>query len=99
MTNSVEKAGAAAAAAEVRKRKKYSELNSNYIFTPLTFETLGLFGEAAAEFISEIGEIKAGNKRATEFLRQRYSLEIQRGNAISVLAATKEGPNLDNLLL
>ena len=80
--------GSAADRAEERKRDKYSTLTQNYLFVPLGFETLGAWGPEAKSIISKIGKriaLKTGEPRSTEFLCQRIAIEIQRGNAISVM--------------
>ena len=42
--------------AEMRKRHKYSTVNDiAYFFQPIAIETLGAFGEAAADFIFDLG--------------------------------------------
>ena len=55
----------------------------------MTIETLGSYGESADAFIRELGRriaVITGEKRATDFLRQRISVAIQRGNAACILA-------------
>jgi predicted ATPase len=55
---------------------------------PLAFETTGKFGEDALALTKRIGRqiaIRTGEDRATSFIRQRISIEIQRGNAQSIL--------------
>ena len=49
---------------------------------------MGSWGAGAKAFLSDVGNrVKqaTGNLRALEFLRQRVSIEIQRGNAASVM--------------
>jgi len=68
---------------------------------PVAVETLGALGEEASDFVHELGRRIAtvtGEKRSTEFLLQRLSVAIQRGNASSVLGTVDSGaqsPNLD----
>ena len=55
-------------------------------FVPLAVETLGALGEEAATFFRDIGRriaVAAGEPRSTQFLFQRLSIAIQRGNAAS----------------
>ena len=81
-------AGVVAREAEIRKRLKYSSLSAIYCFVPIAIETLGAMGEDAADFIHRLGRritAVSGERRATEFLLQRLSVAIQRGNAISVM--------------
>ncbi len=80
-------AGAAAARAEATKTIKFAALTATHVFIPLAFETLGAWGEQARVFIAQLGRRIAdvsGDVRETEFLRQRLSIAIQRGNALSV---------------
>ena len=69
--------------------QKYHELaDGRFIFCPIGFETFGPWGPEAKQLIAEIGRRisdRTGEKRASEFLRQRVSIEIQRGNAACVL--------------
>jgi len=51
-------------------------------------ETLGAVGEGAATFFRDISvgiAVAAGEPRSTQFLFQRLSIAIQRGNAASVV--------------
>ena len=66
---------------------KYAALSATHLFIPLALETLGSWGEQAKNFIAELGKrvtAIAGDVRETNFLRQRLSIAIQRGNAISI---------------
>ena len=87
--------GAAAATAEDLKRSKYvGNLPTTYEFIPLGFETLGSVGPAAQEFLAMLGKrlsIASGCDRAGEYLRQRLSLEILRGNVGSILGSVGVG--------
>jgi len=97
---SLSKAGAAASSAELRKSEKYRTLSNNFEFVPLGFETMGPWGPEAIRLIRDIGvRIKAitGEARAVDYLRQRISIEIQRGNAASVLGTFASSENLDDL--
>ena len=57
-------------------------------FVPVAVETLGALGNGADELMRDLGrrisEVTR-ERRATEFLLQRLSVDIQRGNAASVL--------------
>jgi hypothetical protein len=92
--------GAVANEAEVKKRAKYAFLSTTFHFVPIAAETLGSLGEEAASFIHELGRritSVTGERRATEFLLQRLSVAIQRGNAASVLGTVDWQTNNDNL--
>lgn len=81
--------GTAARAAEARKRQKYSELSSQYIFAPLAVETSGVIGPTASKFVKKLGGMitaSTGERLATAWIWQRISIAIARGNALSVTA-------------
>ena len=80
-------AGAAAAKAEASKTNKYAAIAATHLFVPLAFETLGAWGPQAQKFVSDLGERitrVTRDIRETAFLKQRLSIAIQRGNAISI---------------
>ena len=80
---------AAARNAEVRKQRHYSEISSRYKFVPIAVETSGVLGPATSKFIRELGQLitaRTGERRETEWLRQRLSMALVRGNAAAVLA-------------
>jgi hypothetical protein len=68
--------------------KSEVKLDLNCHIRASCIDTLGAFGEAAQSFIHElcrrITEV-TGERRPTEFLWQRLSVAIQRGNASCVL--------------
>ena len=81
-------AGAVATQAEERKEAKYSHLNSAHTFTPVAIETSGVFGAKTMRFVQELGqrlERVTGEVRSTNFLIQRLSVAVQRGNSALVL--------------
>src|SRR5208282_5240566 len=95
-------AGKAAEEAEASKRVKYRSLEDRFIFYPLGLETFGTWGPAAKELISAIGsriKERTGEPRSSEFLRQRISIELQRGNAASVLGTIPSTRGLDEVFL
>jgi hypothetical protein len=84
-------AGGAAEIAAARKKLKYSELQTRYIFTPIAIETLGPMDEEGLAFITELGRRLS---RITEepqetFLFQKISVTVQRFNAIACLGSTR----------
>ena len=94
------KAGAAAEKAEDLKNRKYAYLGRNYCFVPVALETLGTWSEQAEEVIKDIGgriEAKTGEERSLEFLRQRISIDLQRGNAACVLGTLPNQKDLDSV--
>ena len=81
-------AGGVAANAEVRKELKYANLSHSHCFMPLSVESTGVFGPRTFSFVKDLGRRmtrQSGNVNATSYLKQRLSMAIQRGNAISVL--------------
>jgi hypothetical protein len=79
-------AGAAASQASALKVQKYSALLASYHVIPIAIETLGPFNDEGTKFIHDLGKKIAavtGDPRETLFLKQRLSLAVQRGNAIS----------------
>ena len=81
--------GAAAAAAESRKRERYAGLSDRYIFSPVAVETTGVLGKEAAKLLRDIGSrISAITKDARElpWLLQRISIAVIRGNSAAILA-------------
>ncbi len=73
--------------AETKKTAKYVQLLPKYHFVPFAIETLGAYGDQADELTKEIGRriyARTGEKKATSYLRQRLSLAVQRGNALTM---------------
>ena len=74
--------------AEEQKCRKYASLIPSYVFAPACIESLGAWGGSAKDLIHKIGQrVKenSGEPRSTSFLIQRLALDVQRGNAASVL--------------
>ena len=81
-------AGAVAASAEQRKKNKYAHLEATHHFVPIAIETLGVVGEEGSVFFKDLGRrisIVTQEKSSHQFLLQRVSMAIQRGNAASVM--------------
>ena len=75
--------------AEISKRAKYPDIVRNYKFEPIAIETSGVYGPSTKIIIQEIGNRisqKSGDKREAMWLKQRLSIAIQRGNALSILS-------------
>ena len=90
--------GAVAAQAEHLKMTKYSHLESDYFFVPFAIETSGVLGQAAWEFVNDLGwclHHATGEPRSKEYLLQRLSVAIQRGNAAAVLGTAGKNGELD----
>ena len=81
--------GSAANKAEEIKRRTYQSLTDRYRFEPLAIETTGVFGKSTSKFASELGKrisARTGENREVAWLRQRISIAIAKGNALSILA-------------
>ena len=79
--------GAAASSAADKKVTKYSSLGHTYTFTPVAGETLGPLCAESATFLTELGRrisTVTGDPRETSFLFQRWSIALQRFNAICI---------------
>ena len=85
-------AGYAANHAEAAKTTKYQHLTDRYIFQPVAVETTGVLGMSTVTFLKELGRKMAtetGDAREGAWLRQRLSIAVARGNALSVTASAK----------
>ncbi|KAJ4431829.1 hypothetical protein ANN_20434 [Periplaneta americana] len=102
LPNTSRHAASAAELAVKKKVNKYAHLLDNYIFVPFAVETFGPWSHDAKVLVSQICQILisiTGDRRCTTYLRQRLSIAIQRGNAMSVLATLPESSPLDELFL
>jgi hypothetical protein len=100
ISKSKQAAGSAALTAEAAKITKYSKLAKQYLFTPVAIETLGSWGPLGLSFIKEVGKRitrATSEPRSTQFLLQRLSIAVQRGNADSILASLPSGDFLHEL--
>ena len=80
--------GKVAAAAEERKEEKYRCLPPGHYFSPVAIETMGAVGPKSMALLRDVGHRIAeetGKVRARDFLFQRLSVAVQRGNCASVL--------------
>jgi hypothetical protein len=79
-------AGSAANHSSNLKHQKYSSLQPEYLFVPVAIETLGPWNTEGLKFIEELGRRTSaltGEPRETVFLKQRLSVAVQKGNALS----------------
>lgn len=86
-------AGSAAGEAELKKREKYRLLAERYIFEPIAIETTGVYGPSSLQLVKDIGRRVSnatGDVRQAAWFKQRLGLAVQRGNAFSILVATRE---------
>ena len=80
------RATAAADRAAANKTAKYTDLAKTHHFVPMAVETGGAWNELALEFITELGRRIARitqEPRETQFLLQRLSISLQRGNVVA----------------
>jgi hypothetical protein len=92
--------GVVADDAEQRKTLKYRSLSPHYHFTPIAVETLGAIGQEALTFFLDLGRRIAtitAEPRSLQFLLQRLSVAIQRGNAACVLGTVQSSNGWDEL--
>ena len=93
-TLAAREARAVAANAEQRKHSKYSHLDATHHFVPIATETLGAIGDEGRAFFMELGRrIKATTQepQSHQYVLQRVSVAIQRGNAVAVLGSMGRG--------
>jgi len=87
------KAGAVADLAERKKHNHYISLKENHHFTPIAFESLGSCGPETKIFLGRLGKLlkdATGENRSLDFLFQKISIAIQRGNAACILGTFGE---------
>lgn len=102
--NSSKEAGSVAKKIERNKCLSYSFLNNECLFFGLAFETMetmGPWGPKANRFCSILGNKlieRSWDKRALEFLSQRISIALQRGNACSFLRTFPLALGLDEVV-
>ena len=71
-----------------------------YHFVPIVVETLGALCEKASAFFCDLGNCIAAvtsEPRSCQFLLQRLSVAVQRGNAACVLGTVTATKKLDDL--
>ena len=76
--------------AETRKAVQYSHLGASHFFAPVSIETTGAFGTETLLFIKQISHclrIRTGEVLSRQFLIQRLSVAVQRGNAMFILGS------------
>lgn len=80
------KACAAADTAADNKVTKYAHLASTHVFVPISVETGGSWNAQAVEFVQDLGKRISevtNEPLETQYLFQRLSMAVQRGNAIA----------------
>ena len=94
--------GAVAAQAELKKLSKYSSLPPSVCFVPVAIKSLGTFSPRTVSFLHDIGRritLYSGDRRASEYLFQRLSVAIQRGNSLMIRASLPSSSSTDSPLL
>ena len=92
--------GTVANDAEDRKTAKYLTLAPLYSFKPIAVETLGALGDCATDFLQNLGHrisVTTGEPRSSQFLFQRLSVAIQRGNAACVIGTVPGARGLEDI--
>ena len=93
--------GAVANDVEQRKRTKYVSLAPvRYHFVPVATETLGSLGDEAMQFLRDVGRrvaAETGEPRSLQFLLQRVSVAVQRGNAACVIGTVRQDCSWDDI--
>ena len=87
LNSSMHVAGSEAEAAAEFKNQKYSALSRSHQFVPFALETLGPICRAASDLITELSRRtseRSGESREGDFLFQRLSIAVQRGNAAAL---------------
>ena len=82
---------AVAAKGELDKKAEYATLLGEYSLAPFIIDTTGVWGEEALRLVKEIGRriaARKGDSRAAAFIRQRISVEVQRGNSRMISGGT-----------
>ena len=91
LLSATSEAGAVAAAAESKRKTKYSCLGPAYSFTPFAIETSGACGPLTLEFLRDLSNRlrqAMGEESSFAYLLQRLSVAMQRGNAAYVLGTS-----------
>ena len=82
--------GKVAEQAEDRKEEKYRGLPASHLFALVAIKILGAVGPHSLSLLKDIGcriASESGEARSGEYLIQRLSVAVQRGNATSVLGS------------
>ena len=94
------RAGEVANMAENNKLRKYRELEASFIVQPVAIETMGVFGEKTLAFLTDLcRRVSAATHqpRAGEYLLQRLSIEVQRGNSVAIQESVPRREGLPEL--
>ena len=92
--------GSVANDAEDRKTEKYRTLALLYNFMPIVVESLGALGDCVTDFFQNLSQrisVATGEPRSSQFLFQRLSVAIQRGNAACVVGTSPGSRGLEDI--
>ena len=95
-------AGEVALQTERLKHSKYTALEAKFFFVPVVVETLGVFGSEACEFFHKLGSRMTRiplEPKSFQYLVQRISVAVQRGNVAAVMGIVAKDSGLDVLSL
>ena len=74
-------------------RAALAELGRRFIFQPVAVETSGAMAKSTIQFFKDLGRrlaVRFQDQRESDFLFQRVSLAILRGNAFSILQSYRD---------
>ena len=69
-------------------QNRWLDLPSSHLFCPISIETMGAMGPRSLTLVKEVGRrimAETGEAKSTDYLLQRLSIAVQRGNCASVL--------------
>ncbi|KAF2894756.1 hypothetical protein ILUMI_11417 [Ignelater luminosus] len=96
-------AGQVAENAAIRKCNKYKTIvDQNYQFLAFVAKTLGLWSNSARSFVNKLGHrmmVATGDARSKQFVIERISLAIQRGNPASVMETFPPSAAMEEIFL
>ena len=78
----------------------YEELSRDFQFFPIAAETLGAWGPSGWKFIKDLGQgisMATGQRQSTFFLFQSLGMEVQKGNASSLIGTLDSSKKLEEL--
>ena len=83
---------------KLRMQCTIHKLQLYHIIIPYSFEKSITLGQAALDFVSDLGQRLhqvTGEARSKEYLLQKLSIAIQRGNAAAVLGTAEKDRDQD----
>ena len=83
-----------AVSAKQRMKSEYVHLEATYHFIPIAIETLGVVEEEGRNFFKDLGRRISDiiqEQQSHQYLLQRVTIEVKRGNATSILGHFVQG--------